>query len=82
MAVLTYIFAAVIGTSLGLIGAGGSILTVPVLVYMAGVIPILATAFSMCGIFPGTWLDKFIDGSKLKKGFGWLVLVMGIYMIL
>ncbi|MCW5961216.1 MAG: sulfite exporter TauE/SafE family protein [Pyrinomonadaceae bacterium] len=40
------------------------------------------TAFSISGIFLGTWLGKFVDGRKLKKGFGWFVLVMGIYMIL
>ena len=44
---LAYIFAAAIGISLGLIGAGGSILTVPVLVYLAHVEPVLATAYSL-----------------------------------
>jgi hypothetical protein len=47
MEILAYIFAAAIGISLGLIGAGGSILTVPVLVYMAHVEPVLATAYSL-----------------------------------
>ncbi|HJS51857.1 MAG TPA: sulfite exporter TauE/SafE family protein [Pyrinomonadaceae bacterium] len=47
MEILPYIFAAAIGISLGLIGAGGSILTVPVLVYLAGVEPVLATAYSL-----------------------------------
>lgn len=47
MEFLAYVFAAVIGVSLGLIGAGGSILTVPVLVYLAGVDPVLATAYSL-----------------------------------
>ena len=47
MDLIAYIFAALIGISLGLIGAGGSILTVPVLVYLAGVEPILATAYSL-----------------------------------
>ncbi len=36
-----------IGVSLGLIGGGGSILTVPVLVYLFGVEPVLATAYSL-----------------------------------
>ncbi len=39
--------AIVIGISLGLIGGGGSILTVPVLVYILGVDPVLATAYSL-----------------------------------
>jgi uncharacterized protein len=36
-----------IGISLGLIGGGGSILTVPVLVYMIHIDPVLATAYSL-----------------------------------
>lgn len=42
-----YFGAAAIGISLGLIGGGGSILTVPVLVYLMGVEPVLATAYSL-----------------------------------
>lgn len=36
-----------IGLSLGLIGGGGSILTVPVLVYLIGLNPVLSTAYSL-----------------------------------
>lgn len=39
------------------------------------------SAISVVGIFVGIWLNKFIDGKKLKKAFGWFVLVMGIYII-
>ena len=35
------------GTTMGLIGGGGSILTVPILVYLIGVPPILATGYSL-----------------------------------
>jgi hypothetical protein len=42
-----FISAVLIGISLGLIGSGGSILTVPVLVYMFNVEPVLATAYSL-----------------------------------
>ncbi len=42
-----YIASVFIGISLGLIGGGGSILTVPVLVYLFGVDPLLATAYSL-----------------------------------
>jgi hypothetical protein len=38
------------------------------------------TAISIGGIYLGIWLNKFIDGKKLKKGFGWFVLVMGLYI--
>jgi uncharacterized protein len=41
----------------------------------------LFTSLSVVGIFIGSWLSKFIDGKKLKKGFGWFVLIMGIYII-
>lgn len=39
------------------------------------------TSFSVAGIFVGSWLNKFFDGQKLKQGFGWFVLAMGLYMI-
>lgn len=39
------------------------------------------TGLSILGIFLGGYLNKFIDGEKLKKGFGWFVLVMGLYII-
>lgn len=42
-----FISAAIIGLSLGLIGGGGSILTVPVLVYLLGITPVTATAYSL-----------------------------------
>jgi hypothetical protein len=44
---LGFISAVLIGISLGLIGSGGSILTVPVLVYLFNVDPVLATAYSL-----------------------------------
>jgi uncharacterized membrane protein YfcA len=47
MEILGYIASVLIGISLGLIGGGGSILTVPVLVYLFGVEPVLATAYSL-----------------------------------
>lgn len=39
------------------------------------------TALSVVGIFIGIYLSNFIEGKKLKKGFGWFVLIMGIYII-
>ncbi|MEN9571648.1 MAG: hypothetical protein RL172_2879 [Bacteroidota bacterium] len=47
MAIVGYMASLIIGISLGLIGGGGSILTVPVLVYLFGVSPVLATAYSL-----------------------------------
>jgi len=45
--VIGYIAAVIIGFTLGLIGGGGSILTLPVLVYLLGITPVLATAYSL-----------------------------------
>jgi uncharacterized membrane protein YfcA len=42
-----YFAAIFIGLSLGIMGGGGSILTVPVLVYLLGVSPVLSTAYSL-----------------------------------
>lgn len=39
------------------------------------------TALAVAGIFIGNWLSHRISGEKLKVGFGWFVLVMGIYII-
>lgn len=47
MEIIGYIASLVIGISLGLIGGGGSILTVPVLVYLFRVQPVIATAYSL-----------------------------------
>ena len=40
------------------------------------------TAFAISGIFIGNKLSHKINGSKLKKGFGWFVLVMGTYIFI
>jgi uncharacterized membrane protein YfcA len=39
------------------------------------------TALSVIGIFIGVWLNKFIEGNKLKKGFGWFVVTMAVYIL-
>lgn len=45
--ILGYLGAVIVGLVLGLIGGGGSILTVPILVYLIGLNPITATAYSL-----------------------------------
>ena len=45
--IITYLGAFFIGAILGLIGGGGSILTVPLLVYFLGFNPVVATAYSL-----------------------------------
>lgn len=60
MAIAGYLASILIGVSLGLIGGGGSILTVPVLVYLFGVDPVLATAsFLLWG--PRVWWERFLN---------------------
>jgi len=39
------------------------------------------TSLAVAGIFVGNWLSQRVSGDKLKVGFGWFVLVMGIYII-
>jgi uncharacterized protein len=43
---------------------------------------LIITVIAITGIFIGGALAKKIPGEKLKKGFGWFVLVMGIYIII
>ncbi|GIR12175.1 MAG: hypothetical protein CM15mP23_07500 [Cryomorphaceae bacterium] len=45
--VIGYISAIIIGIILSLVGSGGSILTIPVLVYIFTIEPILATTYSL-----------------------------------
>lgn len=40
------------------------------------------TALSVIGLFVGFRLSEKISGASLKKGFGWFVLLMGIYIII
>jgi len=40
------------------------------------------TGLAIIGLFIGSWLAEKITGSSLKKGFGWFVLVMAVYIIL
>jgi Sulfite exporter TauE/SafE. len=47
MEIAGYLASIFIGVALGLIGGGGSILTVPVLVYLFSVDAVLATAYSL-----------------------------------
>lgn len=39
------------------------------------------SVLTVAGIVMGSYLAKFISGSRLKPAFGWFVLVMGIYII-
>lgn len=64
MQIAGYIAALFIGISLGLIGGGGSILTVPVLVYLFGVSPILATSYSLFVVGSTSLIGSFNSWRK------------------
>lgn len=105
---------AVVGVITGIVGAGGGFLIIPALVIFAKLPMKKAVATSLLiisvksligflgdvqnididwtflsifsalaggGIFIGIWLNKFLDGKKLKKAFGWFVLIMGVFII-
>ena len=42
-----FVLAVLVGITLGLLGSGGSILTVPIMVYVIGLNPVLAAAYSL-----------------------------------
>lgn len=63
--VVGFAAAILIGVSLGLIGGGGSILTVPVLVYILDVDPVLATAYSLFVVGSTSLVGA---GTFMKKG--------------
>ncbi|REC79295.1 sulfite exporter TauE/SafE family protein [Chryseobacterium elymi] len=65
MEIFGYIASVFIGISLGLIGGGGSILTVPVLVYLFGVDAFLATEYSLFIVGISSMVGSF---SYFKKG--------------
>jgi uncharacterized protein len=65
MEVIGFVAAVLMGLSLGLIGGGGSILTVPILVYLFGVSPLLSTSYSL---FVVGITSLFGSYSHFKKG--------------
>ena len=68
-----YFFSIIIGISLGLIGGGGSILTVPILVYLFHINPHLATSYSLfiVGItaLAGAYKHYKLGNLKIKPAF-------------
>lgn len=60
-----YLGAILIGFVLGLLGGGGSILTVPILVYVLGINPILSTAYSLFVVGASALVGSF---QNFRKG--------------
>jgi len=63
--IIGFAAAILIGISLGLIGGGGSILTVPVMVYILDIDPVLATAYSLFVVGSTSLVGA---GTYMKKG--------------
>jgi uncharacterized membrane protein YfcA len=113
---LILILGLVVGTLIGMVGAGGGFLYVPALVILSKMnmkmaigtslfiismnsmigflgelkfglsidwlFLLIFTSLSSIGIFIGMLFADKINPSKLKKGFGWFILVMGIYILI
>lgn len=77
MEIIGFLLAAIVGVSLGLIGSGGSILTVPILVYVMGIDPVLATAYSLF-IVGSTALVGGVQSAIQKRVDFKTVLIFGI----
>src|SRR5688500_162621 len=75
-----YFAAGLIGISLGLIGGGGSILTVPVLVYLFHIEPTLATSYSLF-IVGTTSLAGAVQNYKVQQVNIRTVLLFGLTSI-
>lgn len=73
-AIGTSLFIIAINSLIGFLGDLGNI-------WIDWIFLLIFTAISMSGIILGVYLNKIIDGGKLKKGFGWFVLLMGIYIV-
>lgn len=104
----------VVGVLTGLVGAGGGFLIIPALVklsklsmkkavgtslliiaaksligFMGDVTRLnidwtmlaIITVLAIIGIFVGNVMSRKIPGQKLKVGFGWFVLIMGVYIL-
>jgi uncharacterized membrane protein YfcA len=73
MEIAGYFAALLIGLSLGLIGGGGSILTIPVLVYLFHIQPTLATGYSLfivgCSSLAGAWKNYRRGNINFKAAF-------------
>ena len=104
----------VVGLLTGLVGAGGGFLIIPALVKLSKLsmkkavgtslliiaakslfgfvgdvtrldidwaMLFIITVLAIVGIFVGNVMSRKIPGQKLKVGFGWFVLIMGVYIL-
>ena len=79
-----------IGLSLGLLGGGGSLLTVPALVYLVGQTPqaavtrslVIVGTNSMVGTFGGMRLSRRLSSLELQKAFAVFVTVLAVFLLI
>lgn len=82
---LAYFLALIIGIVLGLLGGGGSILTVPILVYIMGINPVSATAYSLfiVGVSSLIGAQRFISKGDINFKIGLyfaIPSILGVYV--
>ncbi|MGB3619313.1 MAG: sulfite exporter TauE/SafE family protein [Catalinimonas sp.] len=73
-----------VGTSLWIIAAGALLGFAGDLQHHTPDWPLLVTftALSVLGILIGMYLTRYVDGARLRRAFGWFVLVMGGFVLL
>lgn len=76
-----YVLAVLVGVSLGLVGSGGSILTVPILVYVLGIDPVIATGYSLFVVGSTAFVGGIKNALKHNVAFN-IVAVFGIPSLL
>ena len=76
-----YFLALLVGTSLGIVGSGGSILTVPILVYVLGFDAVTATGYSLF-VVGGTALIGGLRNALQENVNFSIVLLFGIPSLL
>lgn len=76
-----FLLAVVVGTTLGLMGSGGTILTVPILVYVMGVDPVLATTYSLFAVGITAAIGAIRSGAQRNVDFE-KVVVFGLPSLL
>lgn len=81
MEIIGLFLAILVGISLGLIGSGGSILTIPILVYIIGIEPVLATTYSLFIVGTTALTGGIFNAYKKNVDFK-TVLIFGIPSIL
>lgn len=77
MEIAGYLASVLIGLSLGLVGGGGSILTIPILVYFFHIDPVLATTYSLIIVGISSFAGSFSHYKKNNINFK-TALIFGI----